>query len=151
MTKFFNISTDTSLGGNSPSDSTVCSQKAIKNYIDTHSGGSVSSVNGKTGAVVLNPSDIGVLPDYSSGVSLSNNTDYTCLKDGIILACGYSGNSASSVAYKNGVEFLRGIYTVSAYIFTPFYFPVHQGDIIKINMTGGVVGTGIMFYPLQGA
>lgn len=39
MTKFYNISTDTSLGGNSPSDSTVCSQKAIKTYVDTHSGG----------------------------------------------------------------------------------------------------------------
>lgn len=39
MTKFLNISTDTDLGGNSPSDSTVCSQKAIKTYVDTHSGG----------------------------------------------------------------------------------------------------------------
>lgn len=34
MTKFLNISTDTTLGGNSPSDEIVSSQKAIKNYAD---------------------------------------------------------------------------------------------------------------------
>ena len=33
MTKFLNISTDRTLGGSTPSDSTVSSQKAIKNYI----------------------------------------------------------------------------------------------------------------------
>lgn len=34
MTKFLNISTDNTLGGVSPSDSTVSSQKAIKDYVD---------------------------------------------------------------------------------------------------------------------
>lgn len=34
MTKFLNISTDTTLGGASPSDETVSSQKAIKAYVD---------------------------------------------------------------------------------------------------------------------
>ena len=42
MTKFLNISTDTTLGGNSPSDETVSSQKALKTYIDAHSSGSPS-------------------------------------------------------------------------------------------------------------
>lgn len=36
-TKFLNISTDNTLGGNSPSDTTVSSQKAIKEYIDNQS------------------------------------------------------------------------------------------------------------------
>lgn len=36
MTKFLNISTDNTLGGNSPSDEIVSSQKAIKTYIDTN-------------------------------------------------------------------------------------------------------------------
>ena len=36
-TKFLNISTDNTLGGNSPSDTTVSSQKAIKEYIDSQS------------------------------------------------------------------------------------------------------------------
>lgn len=35
MTKFLNISTDNTLGGASPNDETVSSQKAIKDYIDT--------------------------------------------------------------------------------------------------------------------
>ena len=34
MTKFLNISTDTTLGGSSASDDTVSSQKAIKVYAD---------------------------------------------------------------------------------------------------------------------
>lgn len=34
MTKFLNISTDTTLGGASPSDETVSSQKAVKTYVD---------------------------------------------------------------------------------------------------------------------
>lgn len=42
MTKFLNISTDTTLGGNSPSDVTVSSQKALKTYIDAHASGSPS-------------------------------------------------------------------------------------------------------------
>lgn len=35
MTKFLNISTDTTLGGNAPSDEIVASQKAIKTAVDT--------------------------------------------------------------------------------------------------------------------
>lgn len=34
MTKFLNISVDDTLGGDSPSDETVSSQKALKTYID---------------------------------------------------------------------------------------------------------------------
>lgn len=39
MTKFLNISTDDTLGGNSPSDEVVSSQKALKTYIDNNGGG----------------------------------------------------------------------------------------------------------------
>ena len=39
MTKFLNISTDNTLGGASPSDSTVSSQKAIKEYVDGQDAG----------------------------------------------------------------------------------------------------------------
>ena len=41
MSKFLNISTDTTLGGSSASDNTVSSQKAVKNYVDNK----VSSVS----------------------------------------------------------------------------------------------------------
>jgi hypothetical protein len=39
MTKFLNISTDNTLGGASPSDVVVASQKAIKEYVDNQGGG----------------------------------------------------------------------------------------------------------------
>ena len=39
MTKFLGISVDDTLGGNSPSDAVVSSQKAVKKYIDDHGGG----------------------------------------------------------------------------------------------------------------
>lgn len=38
-TKFLNLSTDTTLGGVSPSDELAVSQKAIKAYVDNHGGG----------------------------------------------------------------------------------------------------------------
>lgn len=37
MTKFKNISTDNTLGGNSPSDDVVSSQKAIQEFVNAHS------------------------------------------------------------------------------------------------------------------
>lgn len=37
-TKFLNVSTDSTLGGNSPSDEIVASQKAIKDYVDSQTG-----------------------------------------------------------------------------------------------------------------
>lgn len=37
--KFLNLSTDTTLGGNAPSDEIVSSQKALKTYIDNNAGG----------------------------------------------------------------------------------------------------------------
>jgi len=46
MTKFLNTSTDTTLGGNSPSDELVASQKAVKTYVDNHSGGSYNAGTG---------------------------------------------------------------------------------------------------------
>lgn len=45
MTKFLNISTDNTLGGNSPSDETVSSQKAIKDYVDSHGGGGSTAID----------------------------------------------------------------------------------------------------------
>lgn len=43
--KFFNISTDTTLGGASPSDETVSSQKAIKAYVDSQTGAAPQFAN----------------------------------------------------------------------------------------------------------
>ena len=75
--KFLNISTDTALGGNSPSDEIVVSQKAIKTAVDakydasnpagyTSNIGTVTSVNNVspiTGNVTLTASDVGAITD----------------------------------------------------------------------------------------
>lgn len=44
-TKFLNISVDTTLGGNSPSDTTVSSQKAVKAYVDSQTGAAPQFAN----------------------------------------------------------------------------------------------------------
>lgn len=49
MTKFLNISTDNTLGGNSSSDNVVSSQKALKTYIDNHGGWTPPSQTGNSG------------------------------------------------------------------------------------------------------
>ena len=99
MTKFLNISTDTTLGGNSPSDETVSSQKALKTYIDAHSGGGSVSVDGTT--ISKNSSDelqaigvinkntavgatnpkydwIGTLAEYNSQSVATNHPEWIC-------------------------------------------------------------------------
>ena len=50
--KFFNLDTDTTLGGANASDNIVASQKAIKIYIDNNSGGGGAS---NTGFTAVNP------------------------------------------------------------------------------------------------
>ena len=67
MSKFLNISTDTTLGGNSASDDAVSSQKAVKTYADTKqiqlvSGSNIKTINSQSllGSGNLSLSDIGV-------------------------------------------------------------------------------------------
>ena len=55
MTKFLNISTDNTLGGNTPSDVLVASQKAIKEYVDSQSGGGSVDIDNST--ITTNTSD----------------------------------------------------------------------------------------------
>lgn len=98
MTKFLNISTDTTLGGNSPSDDIVSSQKALKTYIDNNSGASVAidnstitkngsdqlqavaTVNANTAAGATNPiyDWVGTLAEYTSQAVATNHPDWIC-------------------------------------------------------------------------
>lgn len=58
MTKFLNISKDNTLGGNSPSDILVVSQKAIKDYVDNEITSKTAQATETTlGTVKTNPSD----------------------------------------------------------------------------------------------
>lgn len=69
MTKFLNISVDNTLGGNSPSDVVVSSQKAVKEYVDAHSGG-----GGSTAVDNLSITRNSSLQIQTVGVIDSNNT-----------------------------------------------------------------------------
>lgn len=69
MTKFLNISVDNTLGGNSPSDVAVSSQKAVKEYVDAHSGG-----GGSTAVDNLSITRNSSLQIQTVGVIDSNNT-----------------------------------------------------------------------------
>ena len=70
MTKFFNISTDTTLGGNSPSDDVVSSQKAIKTLINTKQDTLVSGTNIKT------VNNVSLLGSGNINISSGGTTDY---------------------------------------------------------------------------
>lgn len=60
MSKFLNISTDNTLGGSSASDEQVASQKAVKDYVDSHGGGGGGdTVTGKT--VTLGTTGVAVM------------------------------------------------------------------------------------------
>ena len=69
MTKFLNISVDNTLGGSSPSDVVVSSQKAVKEYVDAHSGG-----GGSTAVDNLSITRNSSLQIQTVGVIDSNNT-----------------------------------------------------------------------------
>ena len=68
MTKFLNISTDNTLGGNSASDDTVSSQKAIKEYVDSHSSSGTDW--GDIGGTLSDQTDLKNALDAKSAVYL---------------------------------------------------------------------------------
>ena len=80
MTKFLNISTDTTLGGNSPADDVVSSQKAISTALATKQATLVSGTNIKTvnGNSLLGSGDVTISGSVSWGNitgTLSSQTD----------------------------------------------------------------------------
>lgn len=70
MTKFLNISVDSTLGGTSPSDEVVASQKAVQAYVDAKVGGSGTTLS--TATVALRAA--GWLSDRSQTVTVSGIT-----------------------------------------------------------------------------
>ena len=78
MTKFLNISTDNTLGGNSASDETVSSQKAIKSYVDglkTDWYGTCST-GASTQAKVVSCTGFVLTTGVSIRVKFTNNQSY---------------------------------------------------------------------------
>lgn len=81
MTKFLNISTDNTLGGNSPSNELVASQKAIKEYVDNNSGSIATGITNKnTEAGATNPiyDWVGTLAEYNAQDIENQHPDWIC-------------------------------------------------------------------------
>lgn len=134
MTKFFNISTDNTLGGNSPSDAIVSSQKAIQEYID-------NTLSGKADTDLDNLTSTGInfvahapMPDYSAGITLSNISSYQQITDdGYIWWNGTGGGAWNDI----GIVFSFNGSTDNTFINIPNYYgvsmmvPVSKGTYVK--------------------
>lgn len=85
MTKFLNISTDTTLGGDSPSDALVVSQKAIAAVLATKQPTLVSGTNIKTvnGVSLLGSGNITISSSVSWGYIGGTLADQTDLKNAL--------------------------------------------------------------------
>ena len=85
MTKFLGISVDDTLGGNSPSDAVVSSQKAVKKYIDDHGGGGSVDIDGKS--ITTNSSDelqtVGVIDQRNTANAIKTWTGTKAQYDAI--------------------------------------------------------------------
>ena len=68
--KFLNLSTDTSLGGNSPSDYLAPSEKAIKTYVDSHRA-ALSVASDTNGNLIISTDNIVVSDDNNGNVILT--------------------------------------------------------------------------------
>lgn len=99
-TKFLNISTDNTLGGISPSDETVVSQKAIKNYVD----GAIPTVNNPTITIT------------QGGVTKGSFTLNQSSGDTIALDAGGGGSVAidNKTITENASQEIQAVATVNA-------------------------------------
>lgn len=112
-TKYFNLDTDTNLGGESASDVYIASQKAIKTYVDTNIPDTTSSVtSGSTAALTSGGAYTNLVTsvaahstDANKIVVTKNGTDTTITIDNVAHATSaYSAanaTTASSVAWND--------------------------------------------------
>ena len=119
-TKFLNLDLDNSLGGNSPSDYKIPSQKAIKTYVDNNSGGGGSSsqvtvVSDNSGNIQLQIVPLPVITDENDNIIL--NTDFPSISDVVVdqVFDGTSENAQSGVAIA-GAGFVTNVVNALGYI-----------------------------------
>lgn len=93
---FLNLSTDTTLGGNSPSDSVAVSQKAIKSYVDSQSGGG-STYTAGTGIDITNNKISVTSPTLTNTATGSDSYSVGGTAAGR-LACSFGYNAIASGA-----------------------------------------------------
>ena len=139
--KFLNLSTDDTLGGNSPSDDVAVSQKAIKKYVDDHGGGGSVSIDNKS--ITTNASDqlqtVGVIDQNNTSTALKvwsgDEADLPVTKD---------ANTFYATEETVSVSLLETLYPVgSIYITTNAACPLASlisGSTWTLRQTGIVTG-----------
>lgn len=117
-----------------------------------------TQLNGKANTSVSNLNATGKqnivtwgMPDYSAGIAINNKTDFTCPKDGLVIAYGASSKQYRSWVKVNGVDFILSTYWSEVATPTNFVFPVEKGSVLHFDFTYAVAATGINFYPYKGA
>lgn len=122
MTKFLNISTDTTLGGGSPADDVVVSQKAIKTYVDNNSGGGAAPT-------AIDAEIYGTLTVSSDGdVSGLSVSDYMLFPGAI--------DMTSASTFEMVFAFTTATYTTGGSIIMP---PSHLEHPVEIKISSSKI------------
>lgn len=77
----YGLSTDTTLGGNSPSDIISPSEKAIKTYVDNHSGGGGASTLDDLSDVTISSASSGQVLGYNGTGWVNTNKTLVVMRD----------------------------------------------------------------------
>lgn len=146
MTKFLNISTDTTLGGSSASDSTVSSQKAIKAYVDSQTGTAPAFAN-ITGqptdnanlASALNAKYDASNPNgYTSNVGTVTSVNNVSPVNGNVTLSIPTVNNATLTIQKNGTTVKTFTANASTDVTTNITVPTKVSDLT--NDSGFITG-----------
>ena len=135
MTKFLNISTDTTLGGSSASDSTVSSQKAIKAYVDSQTGTAPAFAN-----ITGQPTD-------NANLASALNAKYDASNPN-----GYTSN-VGTVTSVNNVSPVNGNVTISIpsevteSTVSGWGFTKNTGTVTRVNSVSPVNGNVTLSIP----
>lgn len=178
MTKFLNISTDTTLGGASPSDVTVSSQKAVKAYVDSQTGTAPTfanitgqpSDNANLAAALNSKADVDLsnitptataksniagwgMPDYTAGTSYTMGSNFTPTKNGFFIGALRNSkyNATNYITFScNGTQVYSAEGTTANGNIIPFIQPLAKGNTYNLSITYDDAYSAIKFYPCLG-
>ena len=92
------------------------------------------------------------MPDYTAGISFSNNTNYVAPKNGVamcVVNLGDFDGVGDTRIYINNNEVFYIAGTSAGSVRNLIYIPVSKGDIIKIYMKRTTTSS-LKFYPVKG-
>lgn len=146
MSKFLNISTDTTLGGNSASNNTVSSQKAIKSYVDLQTG--TASTWGNITGTLSNQTDLKNALDgkydasnpngYTSNVGTVTSVNNVSPVNGNVSLTIPTVNNATLTIQKNGTTVKTFTANASSNVTANITVPTKVSDLT--NDSGFISG-----------